>query len=75
MIESAEQFKSLRESDDLNEQHRASHEEAPIEVWLDVISKFPDLKEWVVHNKKIQLEILRLLVNVALNYSQVCTGA
>jgi hypothetical protein len=61
MIKSSEEFKKLRLSDDLDEQFRASNEFAEIEVWLNVISKYPDLKEWVVHNKSIQIEILEIL--------------
>lgn len=61
MIPSAEEFIRLRQSDDKNECDRASHDSAEIQVWLDVIEKYPDYKSWVIHNKTIQLEILELL--------------
>ncbi len=61
MITSAQEFIRLRESDDLAEQNRASREYADINVWLEVIEKYPDFKFWVVHNKEIQIEILELL--------------
>lgn len=34
-----------------------------MEVWLDVIARYPGMKEWVVHNKTIPIEILRLLAD------------
>jgi hypothetical protein len=61
MITSAKEFIKLRESDDLTEQFRASHEEADLKTWLEVIETFPDFKTWVIHNKTIQIEILELL--------------
>jgi hypothetical protein len=61
VIASAEEFARLRQSDDLDEQHRASWDCAPVEVWLAVIERFPDLRWWVAHNKTVPLEILELL--------------
>lgn len=61
MIKNAEEFVQLRTSDDVTEQDIATREFAPIEVWLDVIRRYPDMKEWVVHNKKIQRDILMIL--------------
>lgn len=51
MIESAEQFRSLLESDEPNEYHRAAHDEASLEVWLDVVSRMPTMRFWVAQNK------------------------
>ena len=61
MITSAEEFKRLRESEIMEEYNRAAWEEASIEVWRDVLKKYPELAFWVAHNKTIQLEILREL--------------
>lgn len=61
MIETADEFARLRNSDQIDEQTRATHDSADINVWLDVINKFPDLKTWIIHNKTIQIEILELL--------------
>lgn len=63
MIESAEQFRDLRESDDPCEYRRAAQEEASLEVWLDVISRMPDLRCWVAQNKTVPIAILELLAD------------
>lgn len=63
MIETAEEFRKLRLSEDPSEYQRAAREEAPLEVWSEVIARFPELKIWVVHNKTVPLEILRVLAN------------
>lgn len=63
MISSAEEFVKLRDSEVREEYLRAAHETASIEVWLDVIKKYPGYKEWVVLNKTVPLEILEILVN------------
>jgi len=61
MIETAEQFVHLRASDDPQNYRRAAHEEATEEVWLDVIQRYPAMREWVAHNKTVSLKILRVL--------------
>ena len=61
MITTAKEFIRLRESDDLTEQFRASHEEADLKIWLEIIEMYPEFKIWVIHNKTIQIEILELL--------------
>lgn len=61
MIKTADEFIALRQSDNLDEQHRASHDNADINVWLDIIKNYPDFKTWVIHNKTIQIEILEIL--------------
>jgi hypothetical protein len=61
MIQSAEEFAKLRQSEISEEQFRASHDPAEISVWIEVIEKFPELKIWVIHNKTIQIEILEML--------------
>ncbi len=63
MIHSAEEFVRLRDSTELAEYQKAAWDEAPIEVWQDVIAKYPDYKKWVVHNKTVPLEILAQLIN------------
>ncbi|TNE42681.1 MAG: HEAT repeat domain-containing protein [Alphaproteobacteria bacterium] len=64
-IKSAEEFVKLRCSDDLKEQEIASWGEADVSVWLRVIECYPEMKKWVAHNKKIPLEILRVLARDA----------
>ena len=61
MIESVEEFYRLRNSEDPEEYKRAANEEAPIEIWYEVLERFPDLKVWVIHNKTVPEELLRLL--------------
>ena len=61
MIKTAEEFKKLRSSENLDEQRRAGVEDASIETWQEVIQKYPELKEWVIYNKTIPLEILNQL--------------
>ena len=61
MIKSAEEFVTLRESEIEEEYHQAAHDEAPMDVWLDVIDRYPDMKEWVAHNKTVPLKILEIL--------------
>jgi hypothetical protein len=61
MIQSAEEFYQLRISEKAEEYNRAAHEEATLEIWLEVIEKFPEMKEWVAHNKTVPIEILEIL--------------
>ena len=61
MITSAEEFVRLRTSGDPQEYRRAANDEATVEVWKDVIQRFPEMKPWVIHNKQVQLEILELM--------------
>jgi len=61
MINSAEEFISLRTSDVNAEYYRASHDDAEDATWLDIIQRFPAYKVWVIHNKTIPLTILEIL--------------
>jgi hypothetical protein len=61
MIESADEFYRLRTSRDPVEYGRAAHEEASLDVWREVIQRFPDMREWVAHNKTVPAEILETL--------------
>jgi hypothetical protein len=61
MLHSAEEFVRLRTSDDPEEYGRAASEEAPLTVWLDVVERFPEMREWVAHNKTVPHEVLEIL--------------
>jgi hypothetical protein len=61
MIHSAEQFVSLRSSTNPEEYLRAARDEAPLAVWLEVISRFPDMRKWVAGNKTVPQEVLEIL--------------
>lgn len=63
MIQSAEEFLRLRQSEDPDEYGRASTDEAPLNVWLSVIDRFPELRSWVAHNKTVPLEVLERLAS------------
>ena len=58
MILSAEDFIKLRTSDIKDEQDRATLDDAPIPIWIDLISQYSDFKTWVIHNKTVPIEIL-----------------
>jgi len=61
VISSAQEFISLRDSGNPEEYARAAHDDAPLQVWKDVIANHPDYAKWVVHNKTVPLEILEEL--------------
>ncbi|MBL9148356.1 MAG: HEAT repeat domain-containing protein [Phycisphaerae bacterium] len=63
MIESAEEFRRLRESDDPDEYRRAACDSAPPAVWRDVLARFPELREWVAHNRTVPHEVLTELAS------------
>ena len=67
MINTAEEFNKLRSSKNLDEQHRAGVEEASIETWKEVIIKYPELKQWVIYNKTIPIDLLSCI--------KVCNGS
>lgn len=61
MIESAAEFVGLRTREDPGEYQRAAREEAPLEVWLAVIEDYPDMRQWVAHNKTVPAVVLEAL--------------
>ena len=61
VIESADELVRLRRSTDSAEYGRAARDAASAETWLDMIQRFPDMREWVAHNKTLPLEILEIL--------------
>jgi hypothetical protein len=61
MIKSADEFIRLRTSEIEEEYSRAANDSADISIWNEVIEKYPDYKEWVIHNKTIQIGILEKL--------------
>jgi len=63
MIESAEEFVRLRDSEEKAEYDRARLEEAPVPVWSNVIFRYLDYRKWVAHNKTVPFEILEELCN------------
>ena len=62
MITSAEEFMKLRSSKEPEEYRRAAIEDAPEAVWLDLIDRFPEMREWAALNKTLPTSILWKLV-------------
>ncbi len=61
MINSAKEFVDLRTSERPDEYQRAARESAPLEVWIEVVGKYPEMKEWVARNKTVPTEVLEQL--------------
>jgi hypothetical protein len=61
MIWSAEEFIRLRASEDKAEYDRAANDQAPIEIWEELVSYYPDMRVWVVHNKTVPISVLEAL--------------
>ena len=61
MIESAKEFIDLRMSEVKEEYDRSAQEEASLETWHELVSEYPEMREWVAHNKTVPLEILEKL--------------
>lgn len=53
MITSADEFVELRSSENSVEYNRAAHDEISDEAIRQIIEKYPDYIEWVVHNKSV----------------------
>ena len=51
-LRSAAEFVLLRRRDGPEEDGRAAREDAPVEVWHEVIAHHPDMRRWVAHNKQ-----------------------
>ena len=63
MIESAEEFTRLRESEIPEEYVRSAEDELPLEIGMELVKNFPEMKQWVVINKTVPIEILELLAD------------
>lgn len=61
MITSAVEFYRLRDSQNPEEYNRAAHDEASIDIWMEVIDQRPDMRFWVAHNKTVPIEVLEIL--------------
>lgn len=65
MINSADEFVRLRTSELREEYLRAAEGEASLSVWMEVIARFPDMREWVALNRTVPLEVLDVLASDA----------
>lgn len=61
MIDSAEEFVRLRTSDQPVEYEQAAYDSAPLDVWHDVVRRYPEMRQWVALNKTVPIEILSIL--------------
>lgn len=61
MIKNSAEFVSLRSSEIPDEYNRAATEEAPLDVWMDLIENYDDMRVWVARNKSIPKEIISIL--------------
>ena len=61
MITNAEEFLRLRSSNNADEYRRAAYEPAPENVWHDIITRYPEMRSWVAHNKTVSIAVLAIL--------------
>lgn len=61
MIKNATEFLELRTSGRQADYLRSANEPAELQVWLEILENFPDMKVWVARNKTIPAEILEIL--------------
>lgn len=64
-LKSAAEFVHLRRSDDPRDYGRAAHEDAPLDVWHELVENYSDMRVWVARNKTVPLEILQILASDA----------
>lgn len=62
-LSSAEEFVRLRSSQDPHEYGAADLGTATVDVWQDVVDRYPDYRRWVARNKTVPLAILTLLAD------------
>ena len=62
MIESAEEFSRLCDSDDRAENRRAVTESASDRTWLEIVDRFPELRVDVARNKTLPEAVLDRLI-------------
>ncbi|WP_367322736.1 hypothetical protein [Streptomyces sp. HUAS ZL42] len=65
MIESAAEFIQLRESGNGADYQRLKRDEAPVEVWREIVAEHPDMRFWVAFNRTVPVEVLRQLAQDA----------
>lgn len=61
VIETADEFIQLASSDSDEERRRAALEDAPLDVWMNLVTRHPEYRFAVAYNKTIPDEILHLL--------------
>ncbi len=61
MIDSVDEFIRLRGSSDSRDYRRSVTDEAPEQVWLDIVREHPGERVGVVQNKTVPLSVLHVL--------------
>lgn len=61
MISSAEEFVRLRTSSNVDEYLQAAQDDAPLDVWKEIIERYPGMRFWVAQNKMVPNLILEIL--------------
>ncbi len=62
-IQSADEFVELRTSTVHAIYARAANDAAAVEVWFDIIHRYPDMRFWVAQNKTVPMEVLGELLH------------
>ena len=63
MIVSAEEFVFLRNSIDPENYLRAINDSTTLEIWFEIIHNYQCMREWVVLNKTIPIDVLGILIH------------
>ena len=61
MIDNIKEYIKLADSDDLEDNNRTKTEQLSSEVIFEIIHNYPERKAWLVHNKHIPIDVLKLL--------------
>jgi len=63
MISNIEEYFRLKNSEDKEEYDRVVREELTSELISDILENYPKSKSWLVHNKFIPVEVLKILAS------------
>jgi hypothetical protein len=61
MLNSAQDFLRLVESDDPQDHQKSAHENASEATWTELINEHPQTKKWIAQNKTIPVSIIEIL--------------
>jgi hypothetical protein len=61
LISNIDEYIKLADNDNLEDNNRVKNEELSSSVIFEIIQNYPERKSWLVHNKHIPIEILKLL--------------
>ena len=61
MIDNIKEYINLADSNNLEDNNRTKMEQLSSEVISEIIHNYPERKAWLVHNKHIPIDVLRIL--------------